>query len=431
MVKIGSIPAGIARNGGVAAGCRVSDEISSSNPAPATRGARVAYFGPDLDDPAVQRRVSQWRHAGFDVLALAFTRRAGEPASTEEVINLGRLAPQSRARRIAPLALAAFKLLLLRKRLGGMDAFIARNIDNAFLSLFARWLAGSPAPFVYEVLDVNPSCTGSNWHASVLRRLERWVLAMTDLLVVSSPHFITAYYEAMLHFRNEWLLFENKVPRFARFAGTRPTASPKTAEQPRWRIGWFGYLDDEQSWRILRRLATELPDRVMLYVRGRPYTNFDMHEFLGDVAAMENVVYGGPFRNPEDLPEMYDAVDVVWSVDLNAPSANSKWLLTNGIYEAGYFGKPVIGLAGTAVGQLLQEYRSGWCLSEPIDKQLITLMRDLTAAEYDKMRQAIAAQRPERFVETDEIATIWERLERHCVRRSVPPAVHQQAERLS
>jgi succinoglycan biosynthesis protein ExoL len=332
------------------------------------------------------------------------------------------VAPQSRARRVLPLLLAGLRLATLRRRLGRTDAFIARNLDNAFLALFARWFAGSAAPLIYEVLDINPSCTGAGWQGRLLRRIEKWMLARTGLLVVSSPHFIAAYYDAMLQSHSNWLLFENKVPKFARFA--RPAAPVPVAEEAagmpetrRWRIGWFGYLDDEQSWRILRRLAAELPDRVFVYVRGRPYTNFDMNRFLGDVAAMDNVVYGGPFRNPEDLAEMYEAVDIVWSVDLNAPAANSKWLLTNGIYEAGYFGKPVVGLAGTAVGQLLQHYGSGWCLSEPIEEQFISLVRDLTVEQYEVMRRTILAQQTERFVETDEIDRIWQRLQHQPMRR--------------
>jgi succinoglycan biosynthesis protein ExoL len=402
-----------------------------------SKAACVAYFGPDLDDPAVHRRVAQWRYAGFRILTFAFSRKHHKAAQAEDVVNLGYVAPQSRARRMIPLVTAGLRLIARRRKLRQCSAFIARNLDNAFIALFARWITGQPIPLVYEVLDINPSCTKAGLQGRVFRRLEKWMLSRAALLVVSSPHFVWAYYQGMLQFRTNWLLFENKVPKYARLPSppAAPVEVPRSegaaiggrGARPRWRIGWFGYLDDNETWRILKRLARELPDRVFLHVRGLPYTNFDMRGFLDDVARMENAVYGGPFRNPEDLAEIYESIDIVWSADCNFLSANSKWLLTNGIYEAGYFGKPVIGLAGTAVGEFLEQYGSGWCLSDPVDQQLIALIDGLTLDRYDTKRAAIARMREDCFVECDELADIWQQLQSRRVQgpatAPVPPEV--------
>ncbi len=393
-------------------------------PAPVPRPSRVAYFGPDLDDPAVRRRVAQWRHAGFDVLAAAFARRGRE--EDRFAINLGRISARSRLRRLVPLLFAALRLYRLRKRLAGIDLYVARNIDNALLALFARRITGTRAPLVYEVLDINSSCTSTGLQAGLLRALERVVLARTCLLVVSSPYFIRDYYQKHLTINAPWLLFENKVPRHARL----PRGWPLPQERPEdaggrrpWRIGWFGYLDDQQSWCILRRLAAALPREVRLYVRGMPYDNFDMKNFLLDIEGLDNAVYGGPFRNPDDLAEIYGAVDIVWSADCNELSANSKWLLSNGIYEAGFFGKPVIGLARTAIGEFLDEHQSGWSLEGPADEALIALIRGLTPEAYREKQTAIFALGQDHFIETDEVNAIWRMVQGGEMRRPRPWAV--------
>jgi succinoglycan biosynthesis protein ExoL len=402
---------------GVFSSAKSSRVAGATTKAPDAEAAKplVAYFGPDIDDSAVRRRVTQWRHAGFRVLPFAFSRTPRAARSTAEFVRLGRIRPLSRAGRVVPLALAGLRLLFERRMLAGTQLFIGRNMDNALLALFARWITPSSAPLVYEVLDVNRSCTERGLRGALMRRLETWLLARTDLLVVSSAHFATDYYERVLGYRRSWFLFENKIPQFARLATLiRPAsrASPPARRRPanagdRWRIGWFGYLDDERSWGILRRLAERLPQQVEIYVRGMPYTNFDMVRFLADVERLGNVIYGGPYRNPEELAEVYGAVDIVWSADCNVPTGNSKWLLTNGLYEAGHFGKPVIGLVGTAIGEFLTTYGSGWCLTEPVDEALVEFIGSLTRDDYEAKRRTIAGLAAEVFVETDEISRIW------------------------
>src|SRR5579885_844872 len=132
-----------------------------------------------------------------------------------------------------------------------------------------------------------------------------------------------------------------------------------------------------------------------------------MERFVADLQHLPNVVYGGAYRNPEDLPALYNSVDLVWSVDCNVPDANSRWLLTNGLYEAGYFGKPVIGLAENAVGRFAAQHGIGWALDGPSHAKLADFIRHLSPEDYQQKRQAITELRTEFFVESDEIERLW------------------------
>jgi len=380
---------------------------------PAGSRATVAYFGPDLNDSAVRRRVAQWSYAGFQVFPFAFARDGAESGLRTEFVKLGNLMPQSLIRRVFPIALAAFRLMRQRRRLASAQLFIGRNLDNALLALFARRMSGSSGPLVYEIFDVNRACTEPGLIGALVRRLERWLLGRVDLLVVSSPYFATAYYQGMLGYQGDWSLFENKVPRFVHEQqADLPLVPDAAAARARpWRIGWFGYLDDERSWEILRRIAESLPKEVVIHVRGIRYSEFDMARFLADVERLDNVFYGGPYRNPEDLAELYNAVDLLWSTDFNVPTANSKWLLTNGIYEAGYFGKPVLGMTGNAVGEFVAKHRTGWCFQEPVVESLIDVVRHLSPEAYVAKCRQILELRSRLFIESDEVDQIWARLQ--------------------
>lgn len=385
----------------------------------------IAYFGPDADDPVVRRRISQWRYAEFAVSAFAFSRERQSAHRRSDYIDLGYIEHQSRLARLLTLPLACFRIFRSRRRLRGARLLIARNLDNLCLALVARMLWASDASLVYEVLDINPSCTSPDRWGRVLRTLEKWFLSHIDLLIVSSPHFTECYYQNRLGYRGNWFLFENKVPKFANLP--RPGAvlshgRREPGERARWRIGWFGYLDDQRSWNSLKALAEALPNKVEIYIRGLPYTNFDMNGFLADVARLENVTYGGGFSNPEDLAEIYGSVDLIWSIDCNDLSANSKWLLTNSIYEAGYFGKPALAVCNTAVGDVVSAHGTGWCLDDPIEPNLVRLLGGLSAEEYAVKVAQIASTDIAMFCETNEIHEIWALVQREVGSSRVPLA---------
>jgi succinoglycan biosynthesis protein ExoL len=373
----------------------------------AERNGKLVYLGPDTRDSNMRRRITQWRDAGFRVSAFAFSR--GDDADTVDFdcADLGRVRPLSRFGRLSALLRAGIRLIAARQCLAEADIIMARNLDNLALALLIRWAALPQSAIVYEVVDVNASLTRVGWRGTVFRCLERACLSGIDLLVVSSPQFVSQYYGPRLGYDGRWLLVENKVARSVPPWRPRHPAAMVVNRPDRWRIGWFGYLDDEGSWRILRQLAETLPDAVEILVRGLPYTNFDMDGFLRDVGRLPNVRYEGAYANPRDLPTMFEAIDLVWSIDCNALSTNSKWLLTNSIYEAGFFGKPALGLKGTAVGDFIDANHCGWCLAEPLEASLPDFIRQLDERAYRQRLAELDRADEASFRETDEMWSIW------------------------
>lgn len=401
---------------------------------PALAGSRpvepartLAYFGPDRNDAAFRRRLAQWRYAGFSVQAFAFsrpTRTSGEP----DCVELGHIEPHSRGRRVLSLIAAAARLIRARRRLAGVRLIVARNLDNLLLALLSKLLAPLHPPVVYEVLDINRSLTTPGFLGRCYRTIDRMLIGCSDLLVVSSPHFITKYFQNRLGYSGKWYLFENKVPRYARCLMMPHSAQTDRARSHgppvgrRWRIGWFGYLDDERSWRCLRRLARALPDKVEIRIRGVPYGDFDAERFLADLQNLPNVAFGGSYRNPEDLSSMYGEVDIIWAVDCNDLAGNSRWLLPNSVYEAAYFGVPSIALDGSGVGEYVSTRGIGWCISEPLEESLVALIDRLGAGEHRRVSARLRELGSEPFMETDEISEIWALAQEEAAARSVRPA---------
>jgi hypothetical protein len=193
-----------------------------------------------------------------------------------------------------------------------------------------------------------------------MRRLEHALLRRVDLLIVSSPAFLRAYF-APAHGLGksggiEMLVVENKLlqpaPKTEAFA--TPVALPPA---PPWQIGWFGMIRCRKSLDYLSDLARRHPGLVQLAIRGRPsYTEFA--DFDAQIAQTPGLSFGGAYR-PAELDALYGGVHFNWAVDFFEEGANSRWLLPNRIYEGGAHGAIPIAIEGTETASWLQRHGIG------------------------------------------------------------------------
>src|SRR5690606_10441994 len=102
------------------------------------------------------------------------------------------------------------------------DFFYARNIDMCALALAGRSIAGSRAPLVYEVLDVQRIFLGERIVSRLFRWAERRLLRQCDLLVISSPGFDRHYFRSVQGYRGRLFLLENKISFAQASAVPRP-----------------------------------------------------------------------------------------------------------------------------------------------------------------------------------------------------------------
>src|SRR3546814_8610503 len=82
---------------------------------------------------------------------------------------------------------------------------------------------------------------------------------------------------------------------------------------------------------MLCRIAAALPDKVEIYLRGVP-TETGLEAFQRAIADHPNMIYGGEYRNPHDLAEIYGRGHLTWAFDFPDEGATSAWLLPNRRY---------------------------------------------------------------------------------------------------
>lgn len=359
---------------------------------------KIAYFVHNLGDPAVAKRVAMLQAGGAQVTLLGFHRGDTAPAPDPAVrtVSLGRTYDARFAQRIFKVVQNLARLGRLTSALADVDVVLARNLEMLALASAARKRAAPAAALVYECLDVHRLMLANGRVGRLMRGLERRLMAGVALLVVSSPAFISQYFQPRQdlggQLRTPWRLVENKVYGDAGGGArlNRPIPGPP------WKIGWFGAIRCARSLDILSDLARRRPDLVDITVRGRPsYTEFE--DFEAQTRMTPALRFGGPY-SPEALPALYGEAHFTWAIDYFEAGANSSWLLPNRIYEGGLQGCVPVALAGVETSAWLSRHDLGVILNAPTDIE--AMLEAMTGASYETL-SAQAREAPPRLFRAD------------------------------
>jgi succinoglycan biosynthesis protein ExoL len=379
----------------------------------------LVFFGHDSRESTIRKRIASFQAQGWSVRGLTFARSRAEERNAAsqppfwENVHLGETQDRNYHRRMAALARAIPKVLREAKAIRAASVIYARNMDMMALAVMAKRLCGSRAKLVYEVLDVQRPLLKPGPAGAAMRAAERRLLAQSDLLVVSAPEFVERYFKPVQGYCGPVHLLENKISpaqlREAPQAWRRGSRTPPEHEP--WIIGWSGVLRCARSLETLERIGSRLGDRVRIVMRGRLSEEDLPREMFADVLQRRpNMVFEGPYRNPDDLATMYGGVHFNWSIDYTDAGSNSDWLLPNRVYEGGFFGVPAFARAETATGRFVDEHALGHALPEPIEEAVCDLLGSLTQVEYAAFRRELLDRPASLFVDDGQVASLLSRL---------------------
>ncbi len=384
-------------------------------------GNSIVFFEPDLTETTTIARVKEAIEGGYRPVVFGFRRaryNKGYAAPWPE-IELGRTQDARYWKRIKALFGALPAIIRHRDRFKSSAVFLARNLDQLLLALFARRFFNRPVLLAYEVVDIQPAFTRRDLRGAAIRQIERLCLKRIDLLIVSSPAFIRNYFATTQRYGGEWLLVENKL-RQSDLEASRSIERADGMRAPhgdrRWVIGYFGLIRGQATVELIARLAKALPDKVEFVFRG-VLTTVDHAWFHRMVAETENVRYDGAYTNPDDLRALYGSVDLAWEIDLEDTQYNSRWLLPCRFYEAGFFGVPCLAVRSFEIGRLLDCLGVGWTFEAPLEESLIRFFKALNVSTYEQKHQRLMACPTSAFVAGEEDKVLCQALERLLRRR--------------
>ena len=375
----------------------------------------MVYFAPDFTEVATIARARALLDRGFRPAVFAFRRsrynhrfQAGWPE-----VDLGRTEDGRYAKRLVALIRALPKLWRHRRLLRDATVLYARNLDQLGLALAARLFCRGPVAIVYEVLDIAPGLTNRGRLGRIMRSVERRLLRKVSLLAVSSPGFIRNFYGPVQGYRGPTFLIENKLYRATptAHAAAPPRSIVEARRRYRWVVGYYGLLRGEENFELITRLAQRLSGQVLFYFRGVT-TTVDAARFQETIRRHDNMLYDGPYENPDDLAEIYGAIDFAWTIDLERSDSNARWLMPCRFYEAGAFGVPLLAARHFEVGDRVEALGVGWTFGPPYEDEMADFFARLTRADYERVLRRYAEVPRSTFVDGDDATELCRALAR-------------------
>ena len=422
-------------NSDMPASHRQPGEDTSNSAASAGRELRIAFFGHDANESTIRKRVAAFRSAGAEILGLTFhrIRKSSSSAPSWHNIDLGQTADAAFLKRLVAIAGSFGKLRAARAELRNCNVIYARNIDMLSLAVASKYAFALSAPIVYEALDIHQIFTTDGAKGRLMRSFERLLLKATSLVVVSSPTFMSRYFEPVQGYRGPWYLLENKVLLRSDALEQARTEKKRMRTSPPWTIGWFGVLRCTESWAMLRRIAKELGDKVVVHIRGTAsepdgITDDELREIC---ARTSNMHFFGAYDGARDLDEIYGKVDIGWAVDYSAKGANSDWLIPNRVYESGVYNVPVIARRGTTTGDMVEKMHTGWVFDEPFAENVMAFLAALDETRYSEVQDHLRAMPINAFVDTDHSSELVRRISAIIREQGGPSATRKGADRIA
>lgn len=354
----------------------------------------VLYLVHDLADPAVRRRVLMLSAGGARVTLAGFRRGDNALAAVEGLrpIELGVTADGRFAQRLGAVGKACLSISRELRDVARPDVIIARNLEMLAVANRAVTAFGGRVPIVYESLDIHRLLLRGDFVGRMLRGAEARLAREAKLLITSSPAFVENYFRPLSGLDLPVLLLQNQVLELGDEADVPPLVCQRRKGDP-WRIGWFGALRCSRSLAMLSTLSRVMGGRVEIVLRGRPARS-ELKDFDDVVTAEPHMTFGGPYRNPEDLPTIYAGVDFVWTIDFFEEGQNSTWLLPNRLYEGCRHGAVPIALAGTETARFLDDRKIGLVLPDADVSRLQDLFEGMDEQSYRHAFDAVAKQHP-------------------------------------
>ena len=318
---------------------------------------------------------------------------------TDNRIVLAKAASTNFIKRILKYPIIFWKI---KKLLKTSDVIASWTCDTAFLCVLAsKILCSKKKKFIYIYSDVHPLCTKKNSFLSRLfRKIECFTARHADIVSFTSPLFKTEYFGRIAGAKiTNSIIIENKIPNQSVERIIR-NLNIKNRDFSEPRIGYFGLLSYKDAFDFIEMAAKS---DIKTYIRGRisPSIAKDIPEVIG---------FGGEYKYPEDLPEMFEKINMSYIIHNFEPDTNYQWQMTNRFYDALMTQTPMVVQKGTANEKFIIDNDIGISIDIYSPEESIAKLKSITKSDIIRWTENFFKLSKNTWMLTDEYDKLFDRI---------------------
>ncbi len=327
---------------------------------------RIVFILNTLTQPLCFKRIEEFRRRGYQTDVYGFSSDSQDTvirsSDIVQVIGTCVHGEGNYFRRLLTMVRAIRKL---NRRYRNEDVtFYYFQMDTC---IAARLV--SRKPYIYENYDLvygafpNPL----KW---MFRHIDRWLTIHSVATVMTSPGFQEYLFRGK-HQDNVYIIPNKLNPRVLGYP-----YHPTDLDIAHIRFAFVGHIRSAGSFRFAKVVAERFPQHSF-HLYG---TIGKGNDFAGLADRHPNVVMHGSFQNPDDLPGIYEQVDVLVPLlsENNTKNVNNIYLEPNKLYESVYFRTPIVMTDGTYMARRVKELNCGFVLPDVSEEGITRFINSLT-----------------------------------------------------
>ncbi len=325
---------------------------------------KVVFITGLLSQPRCIKRVKAFLDDGFECHVYGYDRGKYDVNKYPEgvhLIKLGVLEDGTRYLRKTRRLIKDIRKCVKRYK-GERVVFYAFGFIQALVLRLLK------KPYAYEISDILYAYPRFERVLPVLKYLDKKLIIKSVATTMTSGGFYNFYGLK----NNNIFIVPNKVsPDLSREA-----VQPLPNKGAGIRFGFVGAIRYETVFRFAEIIGKYYPDYSFHFYGGalRKTTQDLLMKLQNNY---DNIFNHGTFRNPSDLPSIYDELDVVVAC-YTVQSLNERLAEPNKLYEAIFFCKPIVVSKDIYLSERVEKLHCGYCIDATSDGEIKSLIDSLS-----------------------------------------------------
>lgn len=327
------------------------------------RGKKIVFILTSISQPRCIKRIKSFINAGFDVKIYGFDRGAyNENAIIEghEIVVLGE---QKNGADYFSKLKQSYKTLNQIIRTEGKE----NTIFYCFGYMTALFVMLKKLPYIYEISDILYEKEKFRYIKGIIKKIDKDIVRKSVLTVMTSKGFMHHLFG--VEQPNNVIIQPNRISSSFRYQNRPPI---KGFDISHLNFAFVGAIRFETIFNVAITIA-------------RHHQNHQFH-FYGEsnlsqraIALTQkypNIFYHGSYKNPDDLTEIYNNIDIVVSC-YDVKSIGVKVAEPNKFYESMFFYKPIIVSENSFLSEQVERFGTGFSINPYVEADISDFITSL------------------------------------------------------